>query len=491
MLKFFRCGRPAPLTYLYQSETKVPVNRIDQDAVDFAPDISGLDKRDFSKKLGRKLRKSRLALYKIQDMDQSALIYPLVVVQMQNSISPSILKELNGGFDRIKFRKLCFAPNLYLMYNFRNADQAGNLYNLIEARRLTDNTLVIFAELQYTPITDDQLIALVHGREKTTFDLSDRGYLTTLGLNRITPEDQTINGKAIAIIDAGFHEKEALIWPPVSEKYSGFFDINGTFFQRPQEIPQHYHGIMCAELVKQAASREHLIFLANADKNDYAPPFAIAEAIAHSAQHECLGEDSGGADVIVCSLRDANTRVGVAIRSIWLAVKYANQNGRFGKGTPVFWAAADESSSGRVSSLPEVIAVGATNQLGTTSVGTRANNKMDFSAPGQKITIDQYTDTGTSFAAPLAAGLAARILANYPNLSHLELRAILRLTCIKLAGYPYENDRNNQTGYGLMNYPAALKLAGQFNHKEQPYVDNVQAMVCQIKAEIDSATPPC
>ena len=483
--------RQEPLAYIHRSGKLTKVERIEKDAVKFA--LGGQfygKKTDFADKLLARLQKSGISLYTVEGVDHPVLFYSAIVIQIKSNASLRDVLDLVNAPTSMKITELCFARKTYLLHNFRSPEQAGHVCNFIEERNFVDDTLIVFAELQYSPTPTECLIDVAYSEKENIIDLPDETYIFTLGLNGLSPKDKTIEGNSIAVIDSGFYEMDSITWPPVNNNISGFFDGTGSFHQEPKKIPHRGHGIMCSELVMKAASRNNVILLASADRYNFAPPIAVAIAIAYSARHDCLSEWPGGADVVVCSLRDSDTRLGAGRRSIQLAVEYANNYGREGKGTPVFWAAADYSSSGEISSLPEVIAVGATDQQGNGSVGTRDNNEMDFSAPGKAITIDRYTGTGTSFAAPLAAGLAARILSNYPDLNHLELRAILRLTCVKLKGYDYVNDRSSQIGYGLLNYPAALELAGQYDRKERPYVDRVNAMVCQIQTDLNANCQP-
>lgn len=64
-----------------------------------------------------------------------------------------------------------------------------------------------------------------------------------------------------------------------------------------------------------------------------------------------------------------------------------------------------------------------------------------------------FTDSfnGTSAACPIAAGVGALLLSQYPELSSEMARTILRATCDKVGATPYVDGRNDYYGYGRLN----------------------------------------
>jgi thermitase len=68
--------------------------------------------------------------------------------------------------------------------------------------------------------------------------------------------------------------------------------------------------------------------------------------------------------------------------------------------------------------------------------------------------------TGTSFAAPVAAGIAALVLSANPKLSWQEVRNIMRSTCEKIGGVYYDNGHNDQYGWGRVDAGKAVEAAG-------------------------------
>lgn len=87
---------------------------------------------------------------------------------------------------------------------------------------------------------------------------------------------------------------------------------------------------------------------------------------------------------------------------------------------------------------------------------------MDLVAPGLDIfTTDlggSYTHkSGTSVAAPMVAGVCALLLSRYPDLSPEQVRDILINTAVKLDGYDFEDGRNDEVGFGMVDAEATLE----------------------------------
>jgi subtilisin family serine protease len=86
--------------------------------------------------------------------------------------------------------------------------------------------------------------------------------------------------------------------------------------------------------------------------------------------------------------------------------------------------------------------------------------KPDLAAPGASVTSTvggggYATYSGTSMATPIAAGCAAILLQASPGLTPAELAEVLETTTIDLAAV----GRDNDTGAGLIDVPAALQAA--------------------------------
>lgn len=160
-----------------------------------------------------------------------------------------------------------------------------------------------------------------------------------------------------------------------------------------------------------------------------------------------------------------------------------SENGRNGKGSLIFFAAGNEGSNmdeadiNDESESPYVISIAASTQYNRIASYSNFGTSIDFAAPGSEypasiITTDasgyigteggNYTTSfsGTSAAAPIAAGVAALVLSANPTLNKEEVLEIFTYTSDKLGVYDYDTDgRNNYWGYGRINAGEAVKLA--------------------------------
>jgi len=139
--------------------------------------------------------------------------------------------------------------------------------------------------------------------------------------------------------------------------------------------------------------------------------------------------------------------------------------------------AIDRQSLYYPAALPEVIGVGAVANNGLKAVFSNyGEDILSIMAPGVDIvtTVPEeevylYTGegppyglaSGTSFATPMVAGVAALILSHYPYLSPDDVRARLEVTAIPMAGPDDDQDgMNDFYGYGILNAAGALSQSG-------------------------------
>lgn len=192
----------------------------------------------------------------------------------------------------------------------------------------------------------------------------------------------------------------------------------------------------------------------------------LARAIAYAANprnEDAQADVANGADVISCSLgpNGADWELKAALR---LVIESDVKKGRNGLGTPIFWAVSNgnyEIERDLVCSHQDVIAVGRSNRNDVAD-GSAFGPKLEFLAPGADVYGTRSGSahgfgTGTSYAAPLAAGVAALVLARNPAMTRAELLERLRNSCDKIGGVTYDaNGHHTEYGYGRINAEKAV-----------------------------------
>jgi hypothetical protein len=135
----------------------------------------------------------------------------------------------------------------------------------------------------------------------------------------------------------------------------------------------------------------------------------------------------------------------------------------------VHFAAAGNGNTGVYypASIPVVNAVGAMNSKGVRASFSNYGSALDFMAPGDSIWVtdrtgsngyssgDYYLYSGTSFASPYAAGVAALILSQFPNLTAAQVEARMRSTSLDLGTPGFDN----YYGWGFLNAYNAVRTS--------------------------------
>ena len=159
------------------------------------------------------------------------------------------------------------------------------------------------------------------------------------------------------------------------------------------------------------------------------------------------------AKIITMSLGGKYTLLGTTTEA---AIKYAYQHG-----CVLIAAAGNDNSSEPFypAAYDEVIAVSAVDQNDTRAPFSNYGNYIDLCAPGVDILSTMLNGTyaygsGTSFAAPFVAGVAALLLSKYPSLTPQEVAETLYDQAEDLG----EKDWDQYYGWGLVNaYSAATQ----------------------------------
>ena len=184
-----------------------------------------------------------------------------------------------------------------------------------------------------------------------------------------------------------------------------------------------------------------------------------------------LAAARAGKSVINLSLgtesKDAaiESAVGEAVRLGSLVVAASGNSGD--TGNPLTYPAA----------LPHVLTVAATDTTGQVALFSSRSPFVDLAAPGVDIPVasaldDGYaTGSGTSFAAPIVSGAAAWLWTVRPELDAGQVAEILRRSArdVEPAGV------DQTTGYGILDFPAALSYPAPTSDPGEPNDDAGQA----------------
>jgi hypothetical protein len=229
-----------------------------------------------------------------------------------------------------------------------------------------------------------------------------------------------------------------------------------------------------------------------------------------------------GADVISCSWGPmdgewwnpddpAHTTLADLPDSTRLAIDYAVNNGRNGKGCVVLFAAGNGNEDVKYdgyASYEKVIAVAACNDTNKRSVYSDYGKSVwcsfpssdfeyvEFNHPAPLTTGIYTTDRrgaqgygatdytasfgGTSSSCPGAAGIAALILSVNPSLTWQQVRNVIKDSCekIDLQGGSYDNTgRSNNYGYGKPDAAKAVNIAIDILQSQMKKVRIFSAMV--------------
>ena len=296
-------------------------------------------------------------------------------------------------------------------------------------------------------------------------------------------------GIRVAVVDNGFDVTHTDLSGAITGAVGFYQNAGGgaNFVLGLAGYPNGNHGTFCAGMAVAranngsggcgAANQAGLIPVACLG-DQVGTQVTLARAIAYAADptNEPNAVAAGltandGADIISCSLgpNGADWTMTAVLQN---AIDFAVNSGRGGLGTPVFWAVTNGNftldgadGTDEVVSYANVIAVGRSTRNDTHD-NSGYGPELDFLAPG----VDVYSstagggygfDTGTSYAAPCAAGVGALVLAVNPDLTWIQVRQVLRNTCDKVGGDIYgEDNHHDRYGFGRVNAAQAVCIAG-------------------------------
>lgn len=202
-----------------------------------------------------------------------------------------------------------------------------------------------------------------------------------------------------------------------------------------------------------------------ADANAYAYYSTIAQGITYAADH--------GARIANCSY--GGVAGSAAIQS---AAQYMKN-----KGGLVFVSAGNNGVDENIAPTTTMIAVSATDETDNRTSWSSYGNFVSLAAPGITYTTsrggsyDQWM--GTSFSSPLAAGVAALMMAAKPTLDSVQVEKLLFSTAADIGAA----GRDIYYGYGRVDASAAVKAAAG-----SVLAVDTQAPVAAISAPLASST---
>lgn len=429
-------------------------------------------------------------------------------VQFKPEVSREQIDRINSNYGVDISKVLDYAPNAYMLEiepesEIKDAVALSNIYyenepvvfshpNFISLRHKRSRTAV--AEYERVEIRTEE------SSEERSIFLPKQWHLKKANATdawEITQGSKEIN---IAILDDGVDTSH----PEFIGKVIKQFDYTTHEPNGEPKSENDNHGTACAGVA-----------LASGKKAFGGAPECSMIVV---RTPEFLGSDDEaemfkwtadeGADIISCSWGPPD---GIGSEdplpdNVRAAIRYCVNNGRNGKGIPIFWAAGNGNESVDLdgyASNPDVIAIAASTSedtkawysdfgkaiwvsapsSGNSSLGEKSIFTTDRSGeegynsgtPGLGDITGDYTNDfgGTSSAAPLAAGIGALILSIRPELTAQQVKEILARTADKI-GENYLEDsfgygqRNDIFGYGRINALKAVQMAKNFDVIDTP-----------------------
>jgi thermitase len=283
---------------------------------------------------------------------------------------------------------------------------------------------------------------------------------------------------SIAVIDNGFDTKHKdLKFGPLTGWFRSTPDhADADFVRGIAGMSDGDHGTACAGMIAAREGNKSggcgVAFDANLSMiaclgDQVGTQSTLARAVAYAANPTVENQNNlTGADIIACSL-GPNTAQWTMTQVLNDAITGAATQARGGKGIAIFWACTNGNfpiGSDEVCSHPRVSPIGRSTKEDTDD-GSGFGPELEFLAPGVNVLIPSSGNsayrktTGTSFAAPCAAGVAALALSKNPALTAQQLRQLMRESCDKIGNLPYIEGRNMRFGFGRINANKAVANA--------------------------------
>ena len=336
-----------------------------------------------------------------------------------------------------------------------------------------------------------------NGIGKCLFSPNDTNISYQWHLNRINMPQawELVTGNSnikIAVIDTGIYAGHQDLGYG-NQNYSHVDTLNSWDYIRnvAYMIPRYYHGTAVAGIIGAKTNNEvGIAGIVGGDACKGTTLLSLCIGESNDINDEVIGDAiidavDKGSKIINLSIATSETT------EINEAIEYAYTNGVL-----VVCAAGNNSWHGVdfPASNNRTIAIGGTTQSNDRVYDSSYGTGLDFVAPGVNIYTATLGDTyssfnGTSFAAPQVTGVIALMLAINPELTFEEIHKILRTTAHKLDYFNYDNNGwNNETGYGLIDAYAALRLT-QLKMIASQCVINGNTVLCGPNTYSITSTP--
>ncbi len=259
------------------------------------------------------------------------------------------------------------------------------------------------------------------------FYRSEQGYLSTIRMPQAWDLSKSAGAQTVAVLDTGVDAGHPELAGRVLSGYNAYTKNAST-------NDDHYHGTMVSGII--AASTNDSRGIAGVAWNARILPVKVLRANGSGSDSAIVDginwAASHGARVINMSLGGPSYNP-VMHNAIKAAVA---------KGIVVVVSSGNEYSNEPhyPGSLPEVISVGATDSNGVLVTFSSWGDNVDLAAPGwnimsaypRRLTEPKYlpyaSASGTSFSAPIVAGVAAMLRNKYPSWSPAQIEAQLKNT---------------------------------------------------------------
>lgn len=321
----------------------------------------------------------------------------------------------------------------------------------------------------------------------------DYGFsFTQVNLSKVPAvHSKGITGKGVllGVLDTGFDWKrhESLMYADVITEYDFVFGDSVTADEPQDQKGQDWHGTYCFSILAgkkdsvligpaydasfMLAKTEDVRSEKNIEEDNYAAALQWMESFGVDITTSSLGYNQLDAGQTSYTYSNMDGKTTIVTKAAELA---------FNKGVLTITSAGNEGNKSWIYvTAPadgfNTIAVGAvTSGNAVANFSSRGPTfdgriKPEITAMGVGVfgatsgTVNQYTyASGTSSAAPIAAGVAALLLSAYPELTNVQLRDIL----FKTADNYFTPDNNK--GYGLVSaadavtYPVILSYVNKF-----------------------------